>query len=76
MNVLHLSFKVLSKPQNWAQKNAESVLLLTVIVPKLWNFNSAKDNADNLTNIISLTLILHVLSEYYSALMLISLHIL
>lgn len=40
---------------------------MTVIVPKLWNFNSAKDNADNLTNIIALTLILHVLSEHYSA---------
>lgn len=48
-------------------KNAESVLLTTVIVPKLWNFNSAKDNADNLTNIIALTLIQHVLSKHYSA---------
>lgn len=49
-------------------KNGESVLLMTVIAPKLWNFNSTKDNTDNLTNIISLTLTLHVLSEYYSAL--------
>lgn len=48
-------------------KNGESVLLMTVIAPKLWNFNSAKDNTDNLTNIISLTLTLHVLSKYYSA---------
>lgn len=48
-------------------KNAESVLRMTVIAPKLWNFNSTKDNADNLTNINSLTLTLHMLSEYYSA---------